>query len=1197
MDLFTTSLLFFVLGDITQSLVKDVVKDYLKDKLKSLSVKPDEQKKIELAYQDAMEKSFVICLEMLLANIKSAGYRDEELKLYKSSIEAFMKDKIIAEEMLKAIQEPDRVDLPSPYLLQDRWAAVGGKALPIGLQWEVVANAFRRNAKNEIFLSDELRKITTAKNIQDVKGSLDRLSGVKVPVSQRRYFDRMKQKFSCIDLLNLLPSSVGEPETIQVQDLFVAQKVRVNPPPVEIPKDLAEQLFIDGLYDPDEDNLTIQEKVLLESYGEEYLDQTPKPVLDVIAFSPSRLIVLTGEAGSGKSTLLQYLLTCVINPPKDHQTGDPLSWASVFSNTFPLLIELRYFDALRSNNKCNSFLEYVKYIGNTEQWFIDDIITDQYLDGPSLVMFDGLDEVLDSKEREHIMQQIVGFAQRYPKARIIVTSRPAGFKGRVFRDAGFDHYGIQDLDDEQKKIFIDTWFQLTFNRNPELAEQRINRVLKALENKHIRLLAGNPMLLTIMVLLAREQELPRERAMFYKKAVELLCHFWDVNRHLELPEGYLSVGDKEILLGRIAMRMVNDQSKHKGNFIQEEELEEEVINFLIDEYWQPDKAEARKAARRLIEQLRERNYITCLRGFSLYGFVHRTFLEFLAATVYVRWFDKQPQKMTIEGLINLYEKHSHEEHWREILRLICGQIDEEFVGYIIDTLIMKTDLSHWDGISALPELNLAIYCLSEVRKPAKLRQSGLNLLQLLINCFSMAKDKGFLENFEEPARYLVAATREVGTNWPGKSEISKNDLETPIPTGRHYKHWPELIANIFNDRSLIERMSISNSEYLRTGALKALARYWADDRTRDLLEDRAIQDEYGSARVSALDGLARYWANGRTRDLLEDRAIQDEDKYARSLALKALAKTWADNRTRRLLEDRAIQDENGFTRAGAFDALAETWTDNRTRRLLEDRAIQNEDKSDRANALDALACHWADDRARDLLEDRATKDQIASVRARALKALARYWVDDRARDLLEDRAIQDEGGSARGRALKALAETWADNRTRDLLEDRAIQDEGGSARGRALDALAETWADNRTYYLLEDRAIQDEDKYARSRALKALAETWADNRTRDLLEDRAIQDESGSARGRALKALAKTWADNRTRRLLEDRAIQDEDGFTRARALDALAHYWADDRVRDLLEDRAIQDEDGSARAGALDALARYWADDRTRRL
>jgi hypothetical protein len=133
MDPITTPLLFFVLGNLAQELITDACKDYIKDNLKSVFgwlEEVGERDKVELAYRDAMEQAYGACLEMLLLNIKGFGYNDAELKQYRSSIEAFIKDGRVAEELLNAVREPGRDELPSPDVLRERWKAVGGQELP-----------------------------------------------------------------------------------------------------------------------------------------------------------------------------------------------------------------------------------------------------------------------------------------------------------------------------------------------------------------------------------------------------------------------------------------------------------------------------------------------------------------------------------------------------------------------------------------------------------------------------------------------------------------------------------------------------------------------------------------------------------------------------------------------------------------------------------------------------------------------------------------------------------------------------------------------------------------------------------------------------------------------------------------------------------------------------------------------------------
>jgi hypothetical protein len=108
----------------------------------------------------------------------------------------------------------------------------------------------------------------------------------------------------------------------------------------------------------------------------------------------------------------------------------------------------------------------------------------------------------------------------------------------------------------------------------------------------------------------------------------------------------------------------------------------------------------------------------------------------------------------------------------------------------------------------------------------------------------------------------------------------------------------------------------------RSAALQALAEKWPDQTTRDLLAQRAIQDEDDGPRSAALQALAEKWPDQTTRDLLAQRAIQDEDDGPRSAALQALAEKWPDQATRDLLAQRAVEAPDISGRGAAWSALA-----------------------------------------------------------------------------------------------------------------------------------------------------------------------------------------------------------------------------------------------------------------------------------
>ena len=142
------------------------------------------------------------------------------------------------------------------------------------------------------------------------------------------------------------------------------------------------------------------------------------------------------------------------------------------------------------------------------------------------------------------------------------------------------------------------------------------------------------MILTIMATVARHRRLGRSRAALYAQALELLCYNWDYKRGLDLPADSplvdLQAEDSLLMLRHIAMRMQAHGDGLRANAIEEVALREVIEDFFARD-WHFDGLKARRAAKEMVERLQERNWVLTLRGPALYGFVHRTFLEYLCA--------------------------------------------------------------------------------------------------------------------------------------------------------------------------------------------------------------------------------------------------------------------------------------------------------------------------------------------------------------------------------------------------------------------------------------------------------------------------------------------------------------------------------------------------------------------------------------
>ncbi len=131
---------------------------------------------------------------------------------------------------------------------------------------------------------------------------------------------------------------------------------------------------------------------------------------------------------------------------------------------------------------------------------------------------------------------------------------------------------------------------------------------------------------------------------------------------------------KKRFLRQLAWRMMTELPGGSGNAVRERDLVTFASSFCEREYGLlPDNAA--ETARQLIEHLRERNYILALLGGQTFGFVHKTFLEYLtAAEIHVRF---RSHEWGIEELKSVFRKHWNNQAWEETLTLICGMMEEE----------------------------------------------------------------------------------------------------------------------------------------------------------------------------------------------------------------------------------------------------------------------------------------------------------------------------------------------------------------------------------------------------------------------------------------------------------------------------------------------------------------------------------------
>ena len=1009
-----------------------------------------------------------------------------------------------------------------------------------------------------------------------------------------QYRDGLRIRYSHLKLESLETSGVDHGPLLLLR-IFVEQNVRacqqLNPRAYELPKEYQRRLKEKGAMEREIRELEI------EQLRQSYFQQSTRPVLEVLANPVQRLFTILGDPGSGKSVLLQYFA---------------LHWArlpdlEIATHAVPLLIELKTYVENLGRGQCCNFLEYFDHgagvYGHLDQHELDAALRR----GNGILLLDGLDEIFDLGMRQAVVNDIVRLTTEYPHARFVLTSRVIGYQHQTLRDAGFQHYMLQDLDRAQIQTFIQRWHDLAY-LDPEDRKTKRERLEKAIdESLAIRELAENPLLLTMMALLNRHQELPRDRTELYEQASRLLLQQWDASRALQ--DNKLLVGksfdykDKQAMLRAVAFRMQTYPKGLAGNVISTEDLKYILVEYLRDQRYEAP----RDVAQQLIQQLRERNFILCFLGDDYYAFVHRTFLEFFCAWAFVWKFEKD-QTLKLEDLQReTFDAHWQDEIWHEVLRLITGRVEASFAGRFIRSLLEKADPSHKQT-----HVFLAAQCLAAVRNRGamhslnSLLEGKLRDLTRFDLPFYYERWEGFVEIADEVRAKAVHALVSISSQplttriWllscAGADQNSAVRQAAVQELARGWKDAPDTLL------WLKQLAGADQDSDVRRVAVQELARGWKDAPDTLLwLKQLAGADQNSDVRQAAMQELARGWKDDpETLPIVKQLAGADQNSAVRWVAVQVLARGWKDNpETLPIVKQLAGADQNWAVRWVAMQELARGWKDDpETLPIVKQLAGADPDSNVRQAAMRELARGWKDDpETLPIVKQLAGADQNSAVRQVAVEELARGWKD--APDTLlwlKQLAGTDPDSNVRQAAMQELARGWKDDpETLPIVKQLAGADQNSDVRRVAVEELARGWKDAPdTLLWLKQLAGTDPDSDVRQAAMQELARGWKDDpETLPIVKQLAGADLDSDVRRAAVRELARGWKDDpETLPIVKQLAGADLDSDVRRAAVRELARGWKDDpETLPIVKQLAGADQNSAVRQAAMQELARGWKD------
>jgi hypothetical protein len=335
-------------------------------------------------------------------------------------------------------------------------------------------------------------------------------------------------------------------------------------------------------------------------------------------------IVILGDPGAGKSTLTSKLVYEIASDKIPELKG-----------YVPILLVVRnHASGLREES--HTLVHYLEQACrrpyNLEP--PPDALEYLLLNGRAIVIIDGVDELGDGNHRRNFASMVNGFAHRYPLTRIVVTSRVIGYKDAPLDSELFLGANILPFTDAQVEEYTRKWFALNLSIDEQDKESWSTEFLQASEAaKDLR---TNPLLISLLCsLYHRRRSLPRNKPEIYEKCAELLFDTWDRQRGIEAP--YYFAPHIRPAVQQIAWLMFNDPGRRQA--LPRSELRQFLAEYMLFKRF-PDPDDAIQAADDFLNFCSDRAWVLTEVGSNAlmpqYGFVHRTFLEFFAASQLVR---------------------------------------------------------------------------------------------------------------------------------------------------------------------------------------------------------------------------------------------------------------------------------------------------------------------------------------------------------------------------------------------------------------------------------------------------------------------------------------------------------------------------------------------------------------------------------
>lgn len=383
--------------------------------------------------------------------------------------------------------------------------------------------------------------------------------------------------------------------------------------------------------------------------------------------------VILGNPGGGKSTF--SLKLCY-----DLSSASPEK-AIYGRKVTPILVVLRDYGAEKKLHKY-SILQFIETTSNSKYQLLPPHGAIEYmlLNGRAIVIFDGLDELLDTSYRQEISNDIELFCNLYPSVPVLITSREVGYEQAPLNDSKFETFKLAGFDEEQVTEYVKKWFSTDYDLTTD--QQVIKAIDLIEESKIVPDLRSNPLMLALMCNIYKgENYIPKNRPDVFEKCATMLFERWDKSRGIMVPIPF----EAHIRPAMMYLaHWIYEDEKHQGG-VSEHKLIEKATEYLCPRRYE-DQDEAKDAANSFIDFCKGRAWVftdtgTTKDGERLFQFTHRTFLEYFAAAYLVRT-NPTPDKLLLVLLPRIEKRE-----W-DIVAQLSFQIQNKNIEGACDDLLL-----------------------------------------------------------------------------------------------------------------------------------------------------------------------------------------------------------------------------------------------------------------------------------------------------------------------------------------------------------------------------------------------------------------------------------------------------------------------------------------------------------------------------